>query len=562
VPGSSTSTQGVKKVRRTVGRYEIVREIGRGGMATVYLARQIDLEREVALKELGALRAEDPSFVKRFLREAQLAGSLSHPNVVTVHDYFEHEGVPYIAMEYVEGGSVRPWVGRMSQAQIGGVLRDVLAGLGAAERQNIVHRDMKPENVMVTSEGRVKIADFGIAKATNRFQTGAFMTSTGVAVGTPNYIAPEQARAQEVGPWTDLYALGVMAFEFYVGKAPFADTEEPMAVLLRHVNERIPAVSELDPAVDPRISNWIEWLVSKNPSDRPQTAGEAWDAVEETLIASLGPQWARMAPLLEPGELPPEPPRPPSRPTPTTAHLSAARRTASERPTDRVGDPLLAATIPPTPRATPVDPPSQPSSAKPRWRPLLTGAVAAVAVIALIAAALSPSGGTGGGSQPAAGSGAASGASAADQTAAVRDLQTTTPSSAPSADKATLAKQVRTARQLGRQYESTAARIESLGSGSSSNAALVAALRQTARAYKAAGTAASAGDEAGYTASIAAAVDGKSAVEKVLDAGSSGTPATGNPTGTSTAPSQDSSGVGDSQSDDPSDDEPDGSSEP
>ena len=125
MPGGQT------QVTKTVGRYEILREIGRGGMATVYLARQIDLDRRVALKELGALRAEDPSFVKRFLREAQLAGSLSHANVVTVHDYFEYEGVPYIAMEYVPGGSVRPWVGRMSPAKIGGVLRDVLAGLGA-----------------------------------------------------------------------------------------------------------------------------------------------------------------------------------------------------------------------------------------------------------------------------------------------------------------------------------------------------------------------------------------------------------------------------------------------
>ena len=136
-----------------------------------------------------------------------------------------------------------------------------------------------------------------------------------------------------MGPWTDLYALGVMAFEFYVGKAPFADTEEPMAVLLRHVNDRIPAVSERNPSVDPRISRWVEWLVSKEPSDRPQSAGEAWDALEETLITTLGPHWTRAAPLLEPGELPTAPPRPP--PPPAVAVPVAAPDVTILGTTDR-----------------------------------------------------------------------------------------------------------------------------------------------------------------------------------------------------------------------------------
>ena len=158
-------------VMKTVGRYEILREVGRGGMAMVYLARQTDLDRFVALKELGAFHATDPSFAQRFLRESRVAGSLSHPNIVTVHDYFEHDGTPYIAMEYVERGSLRPHVGRMTMAQICGVLEGLLAGLTNAEQHGIVHRDLKPENLMVTSDGRVKIADFGIAKATTQMQT-------------------------------------------------------------------------------------------------------------------------------------------------------------------------------------------------------------------------------------------------------------------------------------------------------------------------------------------------------------------------------------------------------
>ena len=228
-------------VMKTVGRYEILRELGRGGMALVYLARQNDLDRFVALKELGAFHASDASFAQRFIRESRVAGSLSHPNIVTVHDYFEHEGTPYIAMEYVERGSLRPYIGKTDLPQVAGVLEGLLAGLAAAEQHGIVHRDLKPENLMVTSDGRVKIADFGIAKATTRMQTGAFLTATGTTVGTPTYMAPEQAMAQDVGPWTDLYSVGCMAYEMFTGKVPFHDSEAPMAILLRHVNEQMPA---------------------------------------------------------------------------------------------------------------------------------------------------------------------------------------------------------------------------------------------------------------------------------------------------------------------------------
>jgi serine/threonine protein kinase len=193
-----------------VGRYEVLHEIGRGGMAIVYVARQPDLDRQAALKELSRFHAGSPEFAHRFLRESRLAGSLNHANVVTVYEYFEDSGIPYIAMEYVRQGSLRPYIGRISLAQTGGVLEGVLAGLAHAESFRIVHRDLKPENIMVTADGRVKIADFGIAKATESAGT-AFMTKTGMTVGTPSYMAPEQAMAGEIGPWTDLYSVGVLA---------------------------------------------------------------------------------------------------------------------------------------------------------------------------------------------------------------------------------------------------------------------------------------------------------------------------------------------------------------
>jgi tRNA A-37 threonylcarbamoyl transferase component Bud32 len=285
---------------RTVGRYEIVREIGRGAMATVYVARQLDLERQVALKELRAFGALDPSSTRRFLREARLAGSFSHPNIVTVHDYFEHDLVPYIAMEYHEPGSLRPYIGRLTLPQIGWALEGLLAGLDHAQQRGVVHRDVKPENLLVTLDGGIKIADFGIAKATHALEGRSLLTASGTTVGTPNYIAPEQAMARELGPWTDLYSVGITAFELLVGRTPFGDTGEAMGVVLRQINEPVPWVSDLVPGVEPAISDWVSWLVSKSPADRPQSARQAWDALEEVLLGLLGPRWRREASLLAP----------------------------------------------------------------------------------------------------------------------------------------------------------------------------------------------------------------------------------------------------------------------
>ncbi len=307
------------RVARTVGRYEVLEELGRGGMATVFLARQAELDRLVALKELSAFRQADPSFTQRFLRESRLAGSMSHPNIVTVHDYFEHDGVPYIAMEYVERGSLRPHIGRVSLTQVAGILEGMLSALEYAERHEIVHRDIKPENVMVTSSGRVKITDFGIAKATGSARTGTFLTETGTTVGTPNYMAPEQAMGRGVGPWTDLYSVGVMAFEFFVGRVPFSDTEEPMAILMRQVSDPIPPARSVNPEVDPAISDWIERLLVKEPEGRTRSAGEAWDQFEEIVLHAVGPRWRRSAPLLEPSQRAPDTPAGPATPPPTMA---------------------------------------------------------------------------------------------------------------------------------------------------------------------------------------------------------------------------------------------------
>ena len=280
-----------------VGSYEIVRVLARGGMAVVYLARQPALERDVALKRVD-LDSRDPTIAQRFVREAQLAGALAHPNIVTLYDFLEADGVPYIAMEYISGGSLRPFIASLTRAQVFGVLEGVLAGLDHAEGHGVAHRDLKPENVLVTTRGAVKLADFGIARAYNAL-TGR-LTNTGIAVGTPTYMAPEQALNEDLSPSTDLYAIGVMAFEMLAGRPPFEASDTPMAVLFAHVNQPVPALTGLAPDVPEELCRWVEWLLAKSPSDRPQSAAEASEALEHLAVAELGPFWRRQAPIVEP----------------------------------------------------------------------------------------------------------------------------------------------------------------------------------------------------------------------------------------------------------------------
>src|SRR5919197_2654363 len=193
-----------------IGAYEVVRFIARGGMATVYEAFQPTLQRSVALKQLD-LRSTDPRAAERFINESRLSASFNHPNIVTVFDFFEHDGVPYIAMEYLPRGSLRPLVGGLSQAQVFGVLQWTLGALAHAEAHGVAHRDLKPENLLITRTGEIKIADFGIAKAYH--QATMQLSATAAALGTPPYMAPEQAMAQPVGPYTDLYAVGIITYE-------------------------------------------------------------------------------------------------------------------------------------------------------------------------------------------------------------------------------------------------------------------------------------------------------------------------------------------------------------
>ena len=274
-----------------VGSYEIVGTLARGGMAVVYLARQPALDRVVALKQLD-FESDDPTLARRFVREARLAAALDHPNVVTLFDFFMADGVPYMAMEYVPGGSLRPLVGKLQPAQIFGVLEGILAGLGHAEYHGVAHRDLKPENVLIARRG-VKIADFGIARAYNTL-THSF-TDSGVALGTPAYMAPEQALDERVGPYTDLYAVGIISYELLAGRPPFDPRGTPVSTLFAHVHRQPPPLADLAPDVPLPVSRWVESLLAKAPADRPQSAAAAWEALEEIVVDGLGPYWRRAA---------------------------------------------------------------------------------------------------------------------------------------------------------------------------------------------------------------------------------------------------------------------------
>ncbi|MFP5363479.1 MAG: serine/threonine-protein kinase [Thermoleophilia bacterium] len=274
--------------------YDLIRELGRGGMAVVHLARQRDLSRLVALKELAGFSAEDPSAAERFLRESRVAGSLNHANIVTVYEYFDDGGTPYIAMELVEGGSLRPLIGELSLPKVARVLEDVLAAVGHAGKAGIVHRDLKPENVLITKEGRVKVADFGIAKAALSGQKG--LTSEGMTVGTPEYMSPEQALGRDVGPASDLYSIGCMTYELLTGRLPFGDGSQA-ALLMHHVNDPVPDVRDVDPHIPESVALWVARMTAKDPDDRFPDAAAAWESFEEAVLEFVGPLWRRDATL-------------------------------------------------------------------------------------------------------------------------------------------------------------------------------------------------------------------------------------------------------------------------
>jgi serine/threonine-protein kinase len=253
------------------GRYRIVRKLGAGGMADVYLAEDQELGRRVAIKILNDRHAADDSFIERFRREAKNAAGLSHPNIVSIYDRGEAEGTYYIAMEFLDGRSLKELIVGRGPAPVKIAIdyaRQILAAVGFAHRHGIVHRDIKPHNVLVGGEGRLKVTDFGIARS-----GASQMTEVGSIIGTAQYLSPEQARGAPVDQTSDLYSVGVVLYEMLTGQVPFTG-DTPLEIAMKHLSEVPKPPSELRPEVPHDLDSVVLRALAKDPAERYQSADE------------------------------------------------------------------------------------------------------------------------------------------------------------------------------------------------------------------------------------------------------------------------------------------------
>lgn len=270
--------------RKVLNRYKIVERIGGGGMSVVWKAYDLVLDRFVALKVLRPEMSEDEEFIRRFRREAQSVASLSHPNIVNIYDVGEDQGLYFIVMELIEGETLRDKLkreGALDPEEALDIACQICEALSHAHARRIIHRDIKPQNILITKNGHVKVADFGIARALGAIST----TSRDLVVGSAPYLSPEQAKNGEVSNRSDIYSLGVVLFEMLTGKQPFAG-DSPVAVALQHVHSEAPSVKEMRPSLPDSVAKVVAKALRKNPEERFSSADEM--RREMKLILSQG----------------------------------------------------------------------------------------------------------------------------------------------------------------------------------------------------------------------------------------------------------------------------------
>jgi eukaryotic-like serine/threonine-protein kinase len=290
-------------VGKSLGQFRIVERIGAGGMAMVFKAYQSTLDRYVAVKVLPAYNARDPVFVKRFEQEARAVAKLAHPNIVQIHDFGSEGDITYIVMEYVDGGTLKD---RLKQAlpvaEAADFIIQAAEGLDCAHRNGLVHRDVKPANMLLRKDGHLLLSDFGIAKILERTTS---LTRVGAGIGTPQYMSPEQSMGQAVDRRSDIYSLGIVFFHCLTGRVPF-QADSPITVTVKQVNEPLPVDRLATAGVPAPIIQVVQQMTAKSPSERYQSADAAIDGLSNALASSnlMTPRSWRGAALPPPGQPP------------------------------------------------------------------------------------------------------------------------------------------------------------------------------------------------------------------------------------------------------------------
>ena len=271
----------IVKGQKIDGRYQIIRSIGEGGMANVYLAYDTILDREVAVKVLRGDLASDEKFVKRFQREAKAASSLNHPNIVEMYDVGEDNGNYFIVMEYIDGKTLKSLIkkrGALSLSETVDIMMQLTSAIACAHDSYLIHRDIKPQNVLILEDGRVKITDFGIAIAMN----SAELTQTNSVMGSVHYLPPEQANGSGATVKSDIYSLGILMYECLTGKLPFKG-DNAVEIAIKQMKEKIPSLCAQNDLIPQSIENIVLRACAKNPKNRYDSASEMYEDLKTAL---------------------------------------------------------------------------------------------------------------------------------------------------------------------------------------------------------------------------------------------------------------------------------------
>ncbi len=358
-------------VGESIGPYQITKYIGQGGMATIYKARQVNLDRDVALKIIHPALKDDQSFLARLQREASIVASLNHPNIVPVYDSGQCDGIPYLVMQFIDGKTLKAAMAEknLSTVDILRITRGVADALTFAHSHGILHRDVKPSNIMIDRDGHIYLTDFGLARLT---YSGESTLSRDMLIGSPQYLSPEQAKGEHVDERSDIYSLGIVLYEMFTGRVPFQG-ETPYATIMSHINDPLPAPRALNPRISPAVEIVLEKALAKDREERYASAHELMTALENAARGPMASDDNAVPIVLNPFPKD-DAPTPHKRPLPTPAPTPHKRSTSTPSPT-------------PYKRSVPPPPPPPSQHVAPRVpNARVMGGIGALVLVCIVAA--------------------------------------------------------------------------------------------------------------------------------------------------------------------------------